>query len=292
MDTFFLNELKMCCAGINSDRENEDGISRVVDACKRAISFSEMVVNEGMIALDAACDDLDEDDITQKFLHIEVQLIMDGTAPQDLSEMSMNMLAANDYSSYERLIVLIYSKTIELIVKGTDPFEVKEYIQSLLPFFINERLLKSLTEDRQAKQLENDEKNDKLIRALCQDDKKIDERDYSIINQTALTLLEMSDTELQTILRNTDNHDIEMAMKELPGMARAHIFENVSVRLGRMIAEDIAKMGKVPLGEVEKACVAIMKKVIKLEADGELEYHNLTVLKFVLGVYDMSNTIQ
>lgn len=292
MDTFFLNELKMCCAEINSDRENEDGISRVVDACKRAISFSEMVVNEGMIALDAACDDLDEDDITQKFLHIEVQLIMDGTAPQDLSEMSMNMLAANDYSSYERLIVLIYSKTIELIVKGTDLFEVKEYIQSLLPFFINERLLKSLTEDRQAKQLENDEKNDKLIRALCQDDKKIDERDYSIINQTALTLLEMSDTELQTILRNTDNHDIEMAMKELPGMARAHIFENVSVRLGRMIAEDIVKMGKVPLGEVEKACVAIMKKVIKLEADGELEYHNLTVLKFVLGVYDMSNTRQ
>ena len=217
---------------------------------------------------------------------------MDGTAPQDLSEMSMNMLAANDYSSYDRLIVLIYSKTIELIVKGTDPFEVKEYIQSLLPFFINERLLKSLTEDRQAKQLENDEKNDKLIRALCQDDKKIDERDYSIINQTALTLLEMSDTELQTILRNTDNHDIEMAMKELPGMARAHIFENVSVRLGRMIAEDIAKMGKVPLGEVEKACVAIMKKVIKLEADGDLVYHNLTVLKFVLGVYDMSNTIQ
>ena len=61
MDTFFLNELKMCCAEINSDRENEDGISRVVDACKRAISFSEMVVNEGMIALDAACDDLDED---------------------------------------------------------------------------------------------------------------------------------------------------------------------------------------------------------------------------------------
>ena len=97
------------------------------------------------------------------------------------------------------------------------------------------------------------------------------ERDYSIINQTALTLLEMSDTELQTILRNTDNHDIEMAMKELPGMARAHIFENVSVRLGRMIAEDIVKMGKVPLGEVEKACVAIMKKVIKLEADGECE---------------------
>ena len=74
MDTFFLNELKMCCAEINSDRENEDGISRVVDACKRAISFSEMVVNEGMIALDAACDDLDEDDITQKFLHIEVHL--------------------------------------------------------------------------------------------------------------------------------------------------------------------------------------------------------------------------
>ena len=45
--------------------------------------------------------------------------------------------------------------------------------------------------------------------------------------------------------------------------------------------------GTVSLSEIEKACVTIVKTVIKLEADGEITYHNLTVLKFVIGIYDI-----
>lgn len=39
MDTFFLNELKSCCADINADRENAGGISRVLGAYRRIMDF-------------------------------------------------------------------------------------------------------------------------------------------------------------------------------------------------------------------------------------------------------------
>ena len=51
MDTFFLNELKSCCADINADRENAGGISRVLGAYRRIMDFSELARQEGLLAL-------------------------------------------------------------------------------------------------------------------------------------------------------------------------------------------------------------------------------------------------
>ena len=46
------------------------------------------------------------------------------------------------------------------------------------------------------------------------------------------------------------------------------------------------------IGEFNQLRSQLSVEMQKPDKDGELEYHNLTVLKFVLGVYDMSNTIQ
>lgn len=100
--------------------------------------------------------------------------------------------------------------------------------------------------------------------------------------------MELSDAEIQRVLRETENRDIVTAMIELPGRARARIFDNTSKRLGEMMAHDLMCRGTVSLSEIEKACVTIVKTVIKLEAEGEIAHHNLTVLKFVMGIYDIS----
>ncbi len=286
MDTFFLNELKMCCAAINNDKGNANGISRVIEAYNCIIEFSETARSEGLLALEEACGKLDRDDTTQGFLMIELMQVIDGTEPDIVSEMGINMIAANRYSSYECLIMLMYYKGVLLLQRGDNVMLLENYLQSLMPVFLRELLLKQNAAKDNEGQIKKNEENDKWIRKLCEDNKGIDERDYSIINQTALTLLEMSDKEIQRILRETSNDDIVTAMIELPGRARARIFDNVSPKLGRLLVEDLIHKGQVTFGEVEKACVAIMRMVIKLETAGEIAQHNLTVLKFVLGVYD------
>ena len=81
MDTFFLNELKSCCADINADRENAGGISRVLGAYRRIMDFSELARQEGLLALCDACDKLDKSDRTQGFLFRLILQVVDGAEP-------------------------------------------------------------------------------------------------------------------------------------------------------------------------------------------------------------------
>lgn len=289
MDTFFLNELRMCCADINNDKDNINAISRVIDAYKRVMSFVELARREGLIALEEACEDLNQNDIAQKFLFKGLMMIVDGTEPEIVSEMGMNRIAVNACHSYEGLIILMYHKAVLMMQQGDNPLVIGAYMQSLMPEFLEEILVRKMREKEQAVPEEKTDEGNKWVRSLCEDNKAIDERDYSIINQTALTLMQMSDGEIQRLLRETENSDVVTAMVELPGKARARLFDNMSTRLRKMVAEDVMKIGPVTFSDVEKACVTMMRKVIKLEAEGEIASRNLTVLKFVIGVYDMPN---
>lgn len=289
MDTFFLNELKKCCADINSDKENASGISEVHEAYKRIRVFADLARSEGLLALSEACENLNQGDAAEGFLSRQIMQIVDGIEPRIVTETGMNEIAADDNVSYKKLVMLIYHKAAVMIQAGVSINTLRVYIQSMLPVFLREALLKKEDEEEKARQQKKNDDSSKWVRALCEDNRVIDERDYSIINQTALLLLELSDAEIQRILRETENKDIVTAMIELPGRARARIFDNTSKRLGEMLAHDVMCRGTVSLSEIEKACVTIVKTVIKLEADGEIAHHNLTVLKFVIGIYDISD---
>lgn len=292
MDTFFLNELKKCCTDVNNDKENVNGISGVIDAYKRITAFAKSARSEGLPALEEACGHLDRTDVTQEVLFKELMLILDGTEKQQVASIGMNLFAADDFSSYEGLIVLMYCKGALLLQDGVAINLLENYLQSMMPMFLRKILVQKISGDKMTEQAKEKVESDKWVRALCEDNRAIDERDYSIINQTALTLLDMSDVEIQRLLRETENRDVVTAMIELPGKARARIFDNISSRLGRMMAEEVMHRGPVTFGEVEKACVTLMRKVIKLEADGEIAHHNLTVLKFVIGLYDVPNSVK
>lgn len=292
MDTFYLNELKKCCTDVNNDKENVNGISGVIDAYKRITAFAKSARSEGLPALEEACGHLDRTDVTQEVLFKELMLILDGTEKQQVASIGMNLFAADDFSSYEGLIVLMYCKGALLLQDGVAISLLENYLQSMMPMFLRKILVQKISGDKMPEQAKEKVEGDKWVRALCEDNRAIDERDYSIINQTALTLLDMSDVEIQRLLRGTENRDVVTAMIELPGKARARIFDNISSRLGRMMAEEVMHRGPVTFGEVEKACVTLMRKVIKLEADGEIAHHNLTVLKFVIGLYDVPNSVK
>ena len=261
-----------------------------MDAYRRIMDFSELARQEGLLALCDACDKLDKSDRTQGFLFRLMMQVVDGDEPAVVSEMGLNMLAADEYHSYEGLTVLMYYKGACLIQTGVSIDRLGSYMQSLMPQFLRE-ILQKKEERSEDDYIKEDDKRDKWVRSLCEDNREVDERDYSIVNQTSLTLLEMSDKEIQTILRHITNDDLVMAMIELPGRVRARIFDNTSTRLARMLAEDVMCKGKVTLSEVEKSCVNIMRTVIKLEAEGEIAHHNLTVQKFVIGVYDVPNSM-
>jgi len=236
MNNIFFTELRRCCNEMYSDRENSEKISRVIESYDRAISFSDTARKEGLLALEEASEGLDLNDVTQEFLLQSIMLVLDGTDPDLVAEIGMNRIVANSFSSFEGFVVLMYYKAALMIQSGVNPRVIEEYLKSLMPDFVRKVLSQKDCEKELTKASKEIEDDKELILSLCIDDKEINEKDHSIVNQTAMTLMELSDREMQRILRDTDNIDLIMVMKGLPGKARTRIFDNVSNRLGIMLA--------------------------------------------------------
>lgn len=285
MNNIFYGELRRACNEMYGDRENSEKISKVIEAYDRVILWANIARREGLLALEEACEGLERNDTSQEFLFQSIMLVVDGTDPELLAEIGMQRIVANNYSSYESFCVLLYYKAALLIQSGANPYIIKEYLESLMPSYIREALSQIMHEVDITKASKEDEVQE-LIRTLCKDKEEIDEKDYSIINQTAMTLLELSDREMQRLLRDIDNTDLILAMKGLPGKARAWIFDNVSNRLGIMLAEDMEYMGPVRMKDVEEVCVNIMKIVIKLGDRGEIMPRDFAIRKVVIDMYE------
>ncbi len=72
------------------------------------------------------------------------------------------------------------------------------------------------------------------------------------------------------MLKDVDNNDLEMALKNSNDEVQSVIFRNLSSRLVAMIKEDMDFMGPVRLKDVEEAQQKIVNIVRKLEDSGEI----------------------
>ena len=286
MDYIFMNELKNKCSEILADSENAAGTDKVIEAFDRVMQLQNLARKEGLLALEEAIEPLDMNDPTQAYLFQMITMVVDGTDPEVLAEIGINTCISRGLPSYDGLIMLMYYRGACMIQCGENPRVIEWYLKSLLPDASLTKLERKACEGALPYALKETEDDESLIRGLIQDDKEIDEKDHSIAGQVAQTLCMLSDMDLQRILRDTDNKDLIIAMKGLPGKARKCVFKNMSNRLAVMIAKEMEAMGPVRMKDVEEACVKIMKQLIILENIGELQPYDLSMLQLVIDMYD------
>ena len=83
-------------------------------------------------------------------------------------------------------------------------------------------------------------------------------------------ILLLDDRAIQRVLRNVENSDLEMALKNANEQVQNAIFNNLSPRLAVMIKEDMEFMGPVRMKDVEDAQQKIVNIIRKLEDTGEI----------------------
>lgn len=83
-------------------------------------------------------------------------------------------------------------------------------------------------------------------------------------------ILSLDDRAIQRVLRDIDNNDIAVALKNANEEVQNVIFKNLSKRLAAMIKEDMDFMGPVRLKDVEDAQQKIVNNIRKLEDSGEI----------------------
>ncbi len=83
-------------------------------------------------------------------------------------------------------------------------------------------------------------------------------------------ILILDNRSIQTVLREVDNNELAIALKNANEDVQQVIFDNLSSRLATMIKEDMEFMGPVRLKDVEEAQQKIVNIIRKLEDSGEI----------------------
>lgn len=83
-------------------------------------------------------------------------------------------------------------------------------------------------------------------------------------------LLMLDDRAIQRVLKETETHDLAMALKACSEELKKKILANMSKRAGEMILEELEYMGPVRLREVEEVQQKIVDVVRRLEEEGEI----------------------
>ena len=83
-------------------------------------------------------------------------------------------------------------------------------------------------------------------------------------------ILMLDDRSIQRVLRDVENNELAVALKNANEDVRNAIFSNLSTRLADMIREDMEYMGPVRLKDVEEAQQKIVNIIRKLEDSAEI----------------------
>lgn len=83
-------------------------------------------------------------------------------------------------------------------------------------------------------------------------------------------IITLDDKSIQRILREIDNNDLALALKNTNNDVKTVIFNNISQRLAAMIKEDMEYMGPVRLKDVEESQQKIVNIIRRLEDAGEI----------------------
>lgn len=131
-DEFCVNYLSTKCREIEND-DNMAMISQTTDAYERILRFAQLGINEGLLALEMASEELDKNDESQAFFYTMMKLIVDGVEPGIVQRIGMNKCVATNLPSYQGLVNLMYVQGSLMIQNGDNILVIKEMLDSMMP---------------------------------------------------------------------------------------------------------------------------------------------------------------
>lgn len=83
-------------------------------------------------------------------------------------------------------------------------------------------------------------------------------------------IAQLTDREIQMILREVDTHDLAIALKGATEELKERVFANVSDRVGQMMKEEMDFAGPIRLSDVEEVQLKVVQTVRQLEEAGQV----------------------
>ena len=240
----------------------------VLNAMDKITELSQLARREGLLALEDAVWNIPLESEEEELRQL-IMLLVDGTEPTLLEGIGMARYYTSLHTDYRALKSFLYLEGVLSIQEGENPRILEEKLKVMLPSHLYIQYSKKVEEKKQEEKKKDDEN---LIENLCKGERQwnLGENGYYISKLTDYTVCDLGNRELQRVMREIDNVDLTLAMKGMSGAARKRIFDNLSNRLGQMIAEDMISMGPVRAVDILEASQKILTVLVRLIDYGEI----------------------
>ena len=269
---------------LKNNNEVQIGEAMISQAVKKVIELCKIARLEGLLALEEAVENISLES-EEEVLKQLIILVVDGTDTDMVLGIGWARYYAGLWQDYRALRYLIYLEGALSIQAGDNPRLLEDKLKSMLPY--NMYLDYSIEQEQEYFEKEKNAK-DNLIKNLCKGERnwKHSEQGYYVSKLVDYVICDIPDKELQRVFRDVENTTLALAMKGMSGDARKHIFENLSERLGDLIAEQMTCMGPVRIVDVLEASQQVLAIIIRLIDRGEIT-DRYAYLEPFLGVFSV-----
>ena len=253
---------------LKNNDEVQAGEAMISQTIKKIMELCQIARREGLLALEEATQNIPLESEEEALKQL-ITLVVDGTDTDMICGIGWARYYAGLWQDYKALRYVIYLEGALSIQAGDNPRILEEKLKSMLPH--NMYLHYSIEQNQRYLEKEKDTKNN-LIKNLCKGERnwKHSEQGYYVSKLVDYVICDISDKELQRVLREVENTTLALAMKGMSGDARTHIFENLSERLGGLIAAKMTGMGPVRIVDVLEASQQVLAIIIRLIDNGEI----------------------
>lgn len=218
------------------------------------IEIANLTRKEGVLALEEWAKKHDN-----SFLTFLVMMVCDGIDPEFVKGIGETLLDSGGYKGEELLSRMMMIEGMLSVQAGENPRILEMKLLSML----GEKYLMArgyLSSDGQP----HFPGHDKRVEAL---------KAQTGLPQSAefnKTFIALGNRDVQCVLRETDQHDLCIAMKGCDGATGEHIMYNLSKRLGAMILESMELMGPVRIEDILTAQEKLLAIVTHLRKTGDI----------------------
>ncbi len=274
-------ELRECSRtiGKTSDpTQREVGEKNILEIVAKMCELANTARKEGLYALEEEIPDI-ENIFHGKYLKYMIQLILDGTDPELMEELSITRYFSANLTGHEALHYLVMLVGCISMQTGVNPEVTAEKLWAMIPEEIAENHYKE--QEEQGNDFDVVEQYYHGEIAVSPGDEY-----YIQIKAADCVIQSFDDGSLQRALRDVDNFDLALAMKALSGATRHHIFNNLSERLAVMVAEDMERMGSVEMKTIVSSTTKILGIIVKLINSNEVKCCDKEVLSLLVKAFD------
>lgn len=291
------------CAKMRACGEVNDKtvIKEIREVISLLMDLANMTRTQGLLELESRGEELSEDMgiFGVKYLKQLILLVVDGTDPQEVSDIAYLIYSANKFPGKNGLIYLLFMKAMLAIQAGVNPRLLEQTLMAMLPEEIKNRLdVNEMDETRNTSNYQYDDSEDFLKSPEELQDESVVKAIYELFGREEeevefgsvgdifnLLFESLGKKDIQKVISEISIADVGIALMGANSKAKTRVFCAMAENMRHAVAVDMIELQYALSDTIVQVQKEILKKMLYLNDryDIVLNKEAIERIQFVVG---------